>query len=110
VARAIFHRRALEDIRAFPRKVRKAVGAAIWELQQGRRLALPMSRPMPSIAAGAHELRVREVQTSFRVVYCLRPDQGVLVLSAFVKKARSTPMTQVKLAQRRLRELAYEEN
>jgi phage-related protein len=54
VAPAIFHKRALEDIRAFPRKVRKAIGAAIWELQQGKTLALPLSRPMPSIAAGAH--------------------------------------------------------
>jgi len=110
VAPAIFHTRALEDIRAFPQKARKAIGAAIWELQQGRRLGLPLSRPMPSIAAGAHELRVHDLQSSFRIVYCLRPSQGVLILSAFVKKTRSTPMAEIKLAQRRLRELLYEES
>ena len=110
MAPAIFHRRALDEIRAFPRKARKAIGAAIWELQQGRTLALPLSRPMPSIAAGAHELRGRDARGSYRVLYCLQPDQGVLVLSAFWKRTRSTPIVQVRLAQRRLRELVYEEN
>jgi len=110
VAPAIFHARALDDIRAFPQKARKAIGAAIWELQKGRSLALPPSRPMPSIAAGAHELRVRDLQTSIRIMYCLRPSQGVLILSEFVKKTRSTPIPQIKLAQRRLRELRYEES
>ncbi len=110
MAPAIFHKRALDEIRALPRAARRAIGAAIWELQQGRTLVLPLSRPMPGIGVGVSELRVRGVQTAVRVVYCLRPGMGVLILNAFVKKTRAMPRVLVTLAQRRLRELVYEEN
>ena len=85
------------------------IGAAIWELQQGRTLVLPLSRPMPNIAAGVSELRVRDAQSSVRVVYCIRPGIGILILCGFVKKTRAIPLALVTLAQRRLRDLLHEE-
>jgi phage-related protein len=56
-AAAIFHARALAEIRGLPRAVRKRIGAAIWELQLGHRLAMPLSRPLPGVALARHRLK-----------------------------------------------------
>jgi phage-related protein len=66
---------------------------------------MPLSRPMPTVATGAHELRVREGTMSYRLIYGLRPGIGVLLLVAFAKKTRATPEHVVALAQKRLGEL-----
>lgn len=58
VANAIFHVRAIAEIRSFPRPIRKRVGAAIWDLQLGRELSVPLSKPMPDVERGVHELRL----------------------------------------------------
>ena len=34
-------------------------------------LSMPLSRPMPSIGPGTHELRLRERSGAYRVVYVL---------------------------------------
>lgn len=108
MAPAIFHKRALDEIRSFPRRLRKIVGAAIWDLQRGRLLAMPLSRAMPIVASATHELRVHDAQVSYRVIYCLRPNIGVLLLAAFAKQTRAAPKRQIRLAQQRLKELLDE--
>lgn len=108
-ADAIFHARALAEIRGLPRVVRKRIGAAIWELQLGHRLAMPLSRPLPSVGSGVHELRLHDETTEFRVIYCLRPSVGVLVVSAFAKRTRRTPLRELTLARHRLKDLPNEE-
>jgi hypothetical protein len=60
VKAAIFHPSARETIRSFPVEVRKEPGKAIFDLQRGQALAMPLSRPMPSIALGAEEPRIRQ--------------------------------------------------
>ena len=54
---AIFHPAARAAIRSFPEDVRQELGKAIYDLQKGGVLAMPLSRPMPSIEPGAAELR-----------------------------------------------------
>jgi hypothetical protein len=46
-------------VKSFPAAVRKEPGKAIVDLQRGQTLAMPLSRPVPSIALGAEELRIR---------------------------------------------------
>lgn len=102
---AIFHVRALAEIRGLPRDVRKRIGAAIWDLQLGRILRMPQSRPLSATQAGIHELRLHDESGQYRVFYCVRPERGVLILSAFMKRTRRTPMREVRLATHRLRNL-----
>jgi hypothetical protein len=45
---AIFHPKALLAIRSFPKAARRGLGEAILDLQQGQRLGMPLSRPMPA--------------------------------------------------------------
>ena len=66
---------------------------------------MPNSRPMPGVAAGVSELRVKGEDGSFRAFCYMASSQGVLVFHAFVKKTRRTPPLEIELARKRLKEL-----
>jgi phage-related protein len=110
VRKAIIHPKAREALRTFPPEVKRELGDAIWDLQQGKRLSMPLSRPMPSVAVGAEELRVRDSAGIYRAFYFLKSTQGILVFHAFVKKTPQTPLQEIRLGQRRLREMLYEKD
>lgn len=106
---AVFHRRALAEIRALPRPIRKDIGAAIWELQRGHKLTMPVCRPITTVANGAQELRIHDATTQYRVI-CVPSAPGILVVSAFAKRTRAVAASEIGLARRRLRDLLDEEN
>jgi hypothetical protein len=54
---ARFHPKARAVLKTFPEDVRRELGKAIFDLQKGRRLSMPLSRPMPSVAEGVEELQ-----------------------------------------------------
>jgi len=105
---AIFHIRAREAIREFPKSVRMSIGKAVWQLQAGLRLTMPLSKPMSEVARGAEELRIRDPSGAYRVFYWFRDARGVLVFHAFVKKSQNTPRQEIEIGRRRLRELLDE--
>jgi phage-related protein len=70
---------------------RHEAGYQLFRLQLGELLSMPDSRPMPSIGARCHELRIRDGRISWRVVYRLDAD-AVLVLDVFGKTTRATPL------------------
>lgn len=84
------------------RKARRDLGAALRILQQGGRISLPHSRPMPSIGARCHELRVREESASWRLVYRMDPD-AILVVDLFRKTTRRNPTQAIERCRKRLR-------
>jgi phage-related protein len=103
---ALFHPKALETIQSFPKPARHAMGEAILELQKGLRLTMPLSRAMPSIGKGVHELRIRDAAGIYRAFYLLRSDRGVVVFHAFEKRTMKTPPHEIKLGRKRLQEMA----
>ena len=108
----LFHVRAKEEIRAFPRDVRLKLGSALMALQRGFHLGPPLSRAMSIVMPGVEELRLRGAAGHFRVFYYRKASAGVLVPSAFHKKTRETPVTEIDRARRRLMEMLneYEED
>jgi len=81
---------------------RRETGFLIRLLQQGEHLALPHSRPMRQIGPRCHELRVNDVNKTWRVIY--RVDEDAIVVAAvFEKKTRATPHRIIADCQRRLR-------
>jgi phage-related protein len=106
---AIFHPSARAAIRLFPEDARRELGKAIFDLQKGEILSMPLSRGMASIAPGAAELRIRDRSGSFRVLYYTRAARGILVFHAFVKKSQTTPKSEMELGKKRLKELLDEE-
>jgi phage-related protein len=45
--KAEFHIKAIETLREFPEEIRRDLGQAIYELQRGNLLSMPLSRQMP---------------------------------------------------------------
>jgi phage-related protein len=105
----VFHPKARDVIRGFPAEIRDRLGKALYLLQVGEALAMPLSRPMPSVAPGVSELRLRSDDGQFRTFYFAASDEGILVLHAFVKKTQQTPPSEIQLARKRLKEIHDED-
>ena len=106
---AIFHRAAREAIRAFPTEVKRQLGKAILDLQKGHHLGMPLSRPLPEVAVGVEELRIRDEAGLYRTFYFKKSKRGILLPHAFVKKTQKTPRHEIALARQRLKEMWDEE-
>lgn len=103
-----FHSKALQLIREQTPEIRMKVGEALRELQLGLTLKMPVSRPMPRVAAGVHELRVSDSERSIRVFYWVRLMEAVFVFHAFLKTTQSTPVRELRLARKRFQEVLNE--
>lgn len=81
---------------------RRETGFLIRWLQQGQHLVLPHSRPMPDIGTRCHELRVSDVNKTWRIIYRIDQD-AIIVVEVFEKKSRATPPRLISECQHRLR-------
>lgn len=93
-----------KDLNKMPIDVRHAVGVELMRVQFGAR---PQDfKPMTSVGSGAYEVRVRDAEGAFRVIYVAKFTDAVYVLHAFQKKSRKTAKADIDLATRRYRKLA----
>jgi len=69
-------------------------------------LSMPWSRPMPSIGARCHELRIPDDNVTWRIIYRI-DDDAILILDVFRKKTQQTPKTVIATCKRRIR--AYDD-
>ena len=93
------------ELRKFPRAIREDLADALARLDAGHSLSMPLSRPMPSIGTGVHELRLRDRSGAYRTIYALVRRGRVHVLHAFKKTTRATPRSNIELAKKRMREV-----
>jgi phage-related protein len=100
----MLHPKARDAIRRFPKEARIRPGKGLSRLQLGEQLAMPNSRPMPAVAAGVSELRVKGEDGSFRVFYHTASSRGVLVFHSFAKKTQRTPPLEIEIGKKRLQE------
>jgi phage-related protein len=83
------------------RAARLEAGFLLRRLQIGEKLALPWSRPMPSIGSQCHELRINDDKTIWRIVYRVDSD-AVVIVEVFRKQTRQTPKRIIDTCKRRL--------
>lgn len=102
---AKFHPAVKSILRDFPEDIRREIGKAIFELQKGEKLSLPLSRPMPDIGSNVHEIRVKDRSGAYRVFYVTVANDGVYVFHAFKKTTQATPKREIELGKKRLREI-----
>ena len=86
----------------FSRAARREAGFLLRLLQMGETLAMPHSRPLPTVASRCHELRVNDRNETWRIVYRLDPD-AVVILEVFSKKTARTPWRVIEACRDRLR-------
>ncbi len=93
---------SLDVVRGFSRNVRLAIGNELRLLQSAEN---PLhARPLKAVGSGVWELKVRDAEGQFRVIYVNRHDR-IYVLHAFQKKTQRTPRQDIALARVRLKEL-----
>jgi phage-related protein len=92
-------------LRSFSDDVRREFGKTILDLQKGAKLSMPLSRPIPSVAPGVEELRIKDRSGAYRVFYIIKLETAVLIFHAFQKKTAKTPPHEIELAQKRLKEM-----
>jgi phage-related protein len=96
-------------LKRFPEEVRREFGKAIFDLQKGHKLSMPLSRPMPSVSEGVEELRLKDRSGAYRVFYLASFADAVLIFHAFTKKTQRTPLREIITARKMLKEMFYEE-
>ena len=87
----------------FSKLARLQAGFLLRLLQRGEKIAMPHSRPMPSIGRKCHELRVADEKVSWRIVYRIDED-AIVILEVFSKKTGKTPKSIIDICRTRLRE------
>lgn len=75
-------------------------GFLLRQLQQGENIGLPHSRPMPSISAHCHELRIHDQDKTWRIIYRIDSD-AVVITDIFNKTTRTTSRAVIKVCQKR---------
>jgi phage-related protein len=93
---------SLNDLKDFPLDARREVG---YELDAVQRGLMPSDfKPMPTVGAGAYEVRIN-VKGAWRVIYVAKFEDKVYVLHAFQKKTQATRQEDIDLAARRYKQI-----
>ena len=90
-----------EDLRAFPRQVRRELGYQLENVQEG--VDPDDWKPMSIVGSGVREIRVRESSGAFRCIYLATRPEGIYVLHCFQKKTQKTSRQDLDLAARRFK-------
>lgn len=96
-------RQCEKEIADWPEDVREDLADAAARLERGHILSLPLSRPMPSIGSGVHELRFRDRSGIYRVIYFLAGSSRIWFLHAFKKTTQKTSPHNIAVAKERLK-------
>ena len=95
---------SLNDLKAFPGKVRDRVGFALFQAQIG--LKHPDAKPLSGMGSGVMEVVSRFDGDTYRAVYTVRFAEAIYVLHAFQKKSKqriATPKSERDLIRQRLK-------
>ena len=97
---------SLDELREFPLSARRDAGYQLDRVQHG--LEPSDWKPMSTVGAGVNEIRVRDENGVFRVMYVAKFAKTVYVLHCFQKKTQRTSKKDLDIAHRRYQELKAE--
>jgi phage-related protein len=101
--RVVFEGDSRKVLTDFSHVVRQDFGRQIFRLQEGKD---PDDwKPFKSVGPGCREIRVRDADGIFRVIYVLILAEVVHVLHCFQKKLRKTSLNDVNIAAKRFKAL-----
>lgn len=98
-------KQAKKELRDAPLDVIQDVFALFDDLAVGKKLSMPISRPLPSIARGLHELRLSAKRGEYRVFYMISVGDAIYVLHAMEKKKSEIDKRTADLLKGRIRSL-----
>jgi phage-related protein len=101
-----FRGSSLADLSKFPGRARREAGFQLFQVQAG--LDADDWKPINTVGAGVREIRIRDTDGIFRVIYVASFAEAIYVLHCFQKKTRKTSQADIELATRRYKELTWE--
>jgi phage-related protein len=104
----VFLGRSLDDLRDFPRDACREAGHQLDRVQRGLEPA-DWKAMSETVGSGAKEIRIRDADGIYRVVYVAKFRDAVYVLHCFQKKTEKTSKADVELAAKRYNELVKEQ-
>ncbi|MDQ7761382.1 type II toxin-antitoxin system RelE/ParE family toxin [Xanthomonas sontii] len=90
---------SLRNLRDFPDDAKREAGYQLDRVQHG--LQPDDFKPMPTIGQGVEEIRIRDNNGAYRVIYTARLADAIYVLHAFQKKTQATSKQDIDLAKQR---------
>jgi len=98
-----FHSRVQAEIESWPDGILADFARIIELLMEfGPNLRMPHTRAM---GGGIFEVRPRGREGVGRAFYCFVVGQRIVILHAFIKKTRTTPEQELKIARKRMKEV-----
>ena len=86
----------------FSKDARRMAGELIRRLQQGEEIKLKRYfGPMQSIGPRCHELKIKDLNTEWRIIYRIDSD-AIIIVEVFKKKTNKTPKHIIELCKERL--------
>ncbi|MGF6379508.1 phage-related protein [Paraburkholderia atlantica] len=93
------------DLLAFPNEARRLAGFQLHKIQSG--LDPDDWKPIESIGAGTREIRIRDEDGIFRVMYVTKYAEALYVLHCFQKKTQKLGPRDRKIAETRYRTITH---
>ncbi len=86
----------------FSEQARIKAGYLLRLLQQGYRLEQPYSKKIPDLCSRCHELRIKDKDKWYRIIYRIDSD-AIVLLHAFEKKSNKIPKTIIETCKQRMK-------
>jgi len=96
---------SFDDLCAFPFEPKKKAGFQLRKVQAG--LEPDDWKPFDDVGAGVREIRVKDAQGIYRVMYVAKFEETVYVLHCFQKKTEATTKHDKDIAQARYRSVLH---
>lgn len=98
-------KQAQRELKNAPKDILSDVFALFDDLASGKKLGMPISRPLPSVGKGLHELRLSGRAGEYRVFYVIKVGDAIYVVHAATKKKQAINQQTTELLKQRLRNL-----
>ena len=87
----------------FTKEGRQEAGMLLRLLQEGKKLAMPQSEPLPDVGARCGALRIRDAEHNWRIMYRIDSD-AILILDVYAKKSQKIPKKVIDRCKKRLKD------
>lgn len=99
------HKKVNKEIERLEISLKRDLAEALALIAEGENIGLPLSRPMPVIEHGVHELRLKDRSGQYRIFYYTKKADEILVFHFFKKKTQETPSKEIETGRSRLEEM-----
>jgi phage-related protein len=95
----------IKDLEDLDVNTRQRLVEVLTLLSEGESLGMAISRPMPTIANGAHEIRLKDRLGQYRIFYFTKFREALIVFHFIKKKSQHTPHHEIAVAKKRLADM-----